>query len=564
MGNNASTTCPFPQPNTSNPCSSFPIADNTSNLYQIPGFCSAVGSLGDNNRKEYCDLLSSEGEWMWSGQGGSGCYYDNCNNVIDAGSHDGIPNCCGVCCGIPAGTIGLCVRNSYTGDQLTCCGNDLTYWQHHGAPPDSSNPSTCYSDSAQQSTCNPNDRDISTTNCQTSAYSYCTGSDLQSGDISWLERWTTGPTNVYSNLPPCIYAVERNLFVEGEGQPQAYEQTLPTFDITIPQTPAVLNDSPIVNAQGLQWVQSLMNGVNSRYNSDGLSLGATPGSQGYNSFQNLIYGMMYNYPGIGQDILNNLCTLQTTNRLTLDASLLPWCGCYMPNEQYAQFQDEFQINKECSPTCNVNVTIKPVSPDDTTTITCQQNVCLMDNNTINLINSSVSNNINFTQVCGSCQSSGCQCIISDTTIDAIQSSLQNVNLQEQCGTISCYQDAVDPLTGQSVSVQIPCDTTNIGEAVKAALAARRRQRDVNILERGIKILILIVIAIVVVLLVLLFAGMFSKKKKVKTEGLNPVPPSSFNRSTPARTSLNNQSTILGQPSTKGLTAVNSNFAKANF
>ena len=51
-------------------------------------------------------------------------------------------------------------------------------------------------------------------------------------------------------------------------------------------------------------------------------------------------------------------------------------------------------------------------------IECKQNICIMDNNIVNITNSKVGENIEFNQICNNCSDeSPCSCIISSNEID---------------------------------------------------------------------------------------------------------------------------------------------------
>ena len=91
------------------------------------------------------------------------------------------------------------------------------------------------------------------------------------------------------------------------------------------------------------------------------------------------------------------------------------------------------------PYCNRAGTIPAVGPDGVTPLTCTNNICLIDDVTINLINSSVSGNLAFDQVCGGCGSSSpgvtssCSCIIQGDSITAVNSQINgNISLNQSC------------------------------------------------------------------------------------------------------------------------------------
>ena len=107
-----------------------------------------------------------------------------------------------------------------------------------------------------------------------------------------------------------------------------------------------------------------------------------PGSSGYNEFQNTLYGICENIPGLCTDFITDVCSNQTIRSINNTPSLLQWCGCYLPDDQYARYANEFRVSKECVPICNISTNIKTATADGTGKIECTQNICIMDNTTI--------------------------------------------------------------------------------------------------------------------------------------------------------------------------------------
>ena len=72
-------------------------------------------------------------------------------------------------------------------------------------------------------------------------------------------------------------------------------------------------------------------------------------------------------------------------------------------------------------------------------IRCEQNVCLIDDLTLSIANSTISSGININQICGSCgDNASCSCIIENNTIDVVNTVLQgSITVQTMCGGTTC-------------------------------------------------------------------------------------------------------------------------------
>lgn len=522
MGSNCGKD--FPNPDTSNVCSPDPVG-SSSNDHTIPNFCTLAGAGGNNKRSEYCGRLGNN-EWSVKGQGGS-CNYNDCNNVqsIDSG-------CCDECCGI-AGAKVVCKRVAYNGDPARCCLQDYDF------PLDlqSQNKGLCFDkgvngmDTSMQNTCDPQYRNVTSSSCQTTLLDYCTGADLDPSDTSWLDRWQPN-----TERGSCSYAVSRNLFVE----------PLPLFD-NIVQWPA----SAYRDNEGYAWSRELMGKVFEKYSAQGFRIGTPPGLPGYNPFQNtILQPICTTAPGICQQGLTTICSNTTTGDLLRNPGVVPWCGCYMPNDQYQTYTDLYQVNKECTPACARQGNIPVVSADGRQAVLCNQDVCIIDNVTISLENTNVGGSINFSQFCGGCSApvsgvsgsandsgtgntttsndsgvmetistgdnntvsstgsqtaSSCLCIISDGTISAASSSIGGgINLNEDCGSSSqCYKQNPDPTNGLPLQLPIDCDGPPDQDPYADLMQQQEEQQVEDNFRRWV-IIAIIVIGVIVLILFMLY------------------------------------------------------------
>lgn len=525
----------YPYPDTTNQC------DTWGNTYQVPNFCTLEGSAGDGYRNDYGTALGSPGEYIYYGEGES-CNYNDCNNVQWIGS------CCfssGGCCGI-AGVAAQTKRTAFNGDPLTCCLQDAlcttlgianppiipypdagivpTKWNIDNLPP-----GQCFSDGGLRNTCDPANRDITSStpsgdpatpggpqgsSCQDLVTDYCSGADLEPDDTSWIQRWNSSQPSENGNVvkQSCLYALQRNLFSNAGGDPCS--TGLPATALNTTGTCSPAPKIPM-SAEGIAWASNLISRVSTKYAENGFTLGAQPGTVEYNSFQELIYSdICCPYPFLCQSALKNSCASVDPQRLSLDPSARSFCGCFLPDENYEQYVDNFQINKECTPLCNRQDTI-PLTTGDGTPLSCTQNVCLIDNLTINAINSTISGGINIGNFCGGCQNStggdsiSCECIISNNTIDTVNAQIfGGINVSEQCGSTRCM--VVNPVPGASPAIMsIPCS----GGVPKDPFAPGSGSGNISPSQksRNIKIILILVVMFIVIFVALLIIKPFGSQ-----------------------------------------------------
>lgn len=437
MGNNCAS---YPDPDTQNQCYTGimqPAFPNSS----MPNFCTLEGPAGDSYRSTYCAAMSSAGEWGDAQAVDTGtCNYDDSKPYVAVGA-----GCCDGSCGIIGSRL-QCYRQNFTGDPLTCCFNDVACVAPGGNPPQ------CFSDAAQQNTCDDgslqhNYRSIVSTDCQDVIYEYCTGT-LPSDDpasTAWLDRWNDPSGG-------CSYAIARNIFELG-GTGHCF--TPP------PTVPGICNakyDIPF-SAQGYFWAQQLVGAAMARFQEQGFTIGSLPGTQGYNPWQDYMYdNICCPYPGLCRSGLQDACALHTAQRLSLNPETAQWCGCYLPPQEYEAYSVNFNIPPQCTPMCNRVSTI-PIVGINGEPIACEQDICLIDNVTLNIVNSQIGGGINFNQICDNCAGAQCSCIVSNTTVDISNSTIGGnvVPIADGCGSVTCSQ--TNPgITGPNV-ITVECGST---------------------------------------------------------------------------------------------------------
>jgi len=487
----------------------------------MPGFCTLLGVGGNSYRSDFCAAMSNKGEWGDPETYNNRCSYNDCNRYQDIGF-----GCCGgACCGIVGGGL-LCTRQSFTGDPVTCCFNDLQCSDDN--PND--NPAKCFSDSAKQNTCAngigdgvPNYRSLVSQDCKDVLFQYCTGtlpSDDDPNSTEWLDRWTQNGGGTGS----CSYALARNLYqVNGTGH---------CFTPPIP-IPGICSIDPVypVDSDGYFWGQQLISATLQKYTAQGFVIGALPGSPGYNPFQDFLYSTVCcPFPGLCQDGLELACSTYTAQRLSLNPAVAQWCGCHLPDGEYEEYSVKYNIPPQCTPMCNREGTI-PIVGINTSPVLCEQDICLIDGVTVNLISSQIGGGINFNQICGNCPNSQCSCIISNTTVDIANSTIGGnvVPVREGCGTLTCTQ--TNPGTTGPATITVPCGTTGYNPYAEYDAQVTAAQTSAN-KSSFLWTLLIIGIVLILIFLIILFLNpnLYSGKGSVFSKATSPKS-SSFERST---------------------------------
>ena len=517
----------FPPPDTSNVCTNDNIGVGDTIGYELPHFCTLDGAGGNDKRHEYCDRIGGGGEWEFERKGGH-CTYDDCGAVKEFKT-----GCCGACCGIRGEKV-ICKRKAYLGNPAICCFRDKE-WRGRIADPDDL---LCFETDAREQTCLPDNRNITNSSCRDSVFEYCIGGDLDKNDPSWLKRWAPFKGPIIDGNPNCVYAVNRNLFID-------------------PNVANVLNaiqpnPKDFRSSSGFIWSRELLEKVFEKYAEQGFIIGTLPGFPGYNTFQDgVLQPICTSVPGICQQGLFATCSNSTTDELVRNPEQVPWCGCYMPQDQYQRYVDEFQVNRECTPICARQGSIPLVSANGIQPLQCNQSVCIIDDVTIALEKTNVGGNITFAQFCGGCSapisgvngvagglsplsdptgslgrsSSACLCIITNDTIAAASSQIAGINLTDVCGSARCFKNNPDPGDGQPNRIEIPCDSANNFNP----FANRKANQDKDAAEKNFERWVIIVIVIIVVFVIILFMvylagiGRDTSKKIITRHAIRPQP-----------------------------------------
>lgn len=320
--------------------------------------------------------------------------------------------------------------------------------------------------------------------------SYCS-SDSDTGDYrkKWLRDTFTSPCRAYAtrNLQaPCKVA---NYGPVVDGFVRRYFLANPTRAITFPQQGSIIYDPTMVD----------------------------------------IISVCQNYPGGCDEVLTQLCNGFTRSQLQSNPNAATLCGCFLDNQQYNAYQGAFGVEKICDPLCTLQSSVKPFDTATASTTCktqkCGQSICVIDNVTISLLSGSTAGNISFGQACSNCagNTGGCQCILSDISVTAVQSSLGNINLSQACGaSTTCFKTDAN-----GIPQTVPCASLELNAPSNASPAAK-------ISVATIVIIIVAIIVVVIFLAVIIYLarrrdqGTGSSRVAVESN-LSPPPVANYGR-----------------------------------
>lgn len=436
------------EPDYTNQCSS-----ELGETYVIPGFCNANLTSGQayTDRENACKALSDPNSQEWGNPTTTGAFACNYQN--------GTTNKC--LSGGVTGTGVKCQRIAFTGNPYTCCTRDY----------DSNKLlNSCFVTDSKGRTCAPEYRGYTQTGCQVEMQNACLAGDAPGTDPqqprSFTANWYPGNTNSgITGQPYCVIALQQNLAKGGGNR---------------------------------EYAQQLMASLYQKYLDSGFKI-TSPNMPGYNLFQERLLELSLLYPDAAAPFLQNkLCSAYTRQELSQNLDLTKFCGCHLPPSEYDEARNTLGVSKECDPLCNIATAIPPVDPVTGNSIKCKNNICIIDDATINLVNSRAGN-ISLGQVCSGCSGGTCNCSIIDVNIISTGSKIGDINLEQECGgSLNCYQT-----TSQGVK-QVDCNSYTGNEEIPPTtededIATSNYLRYVLIFLAILTVIFIIIIVILIVL-----------------------------------------------------------------
>jgi len=170
-------------------------------------------------------------------------------------------------------------------------------------------------------------------------------------------------------------------------------------------------------------------------------------------------------PGVFDNYISQACSTVKLKDLKKNPNLAKLCGCFLPATEYLR---PGIIPVECQISCALNSQVGGLSRGEWNNTTqqydalqCNQTTCVMDDVTIDLINSNYgSNGIDLSQLCSGCSTSegdrACTCLMNGTTVNSVNSKISGgVTIDQLCKGCSSFSNS-SATTGTSVS----CNTGN--------------------------------------------------------------------------------------------------------
>nr|QBK86531.1 MAG: hypothetical protein LCMAC102_03260 [Marseillevirus LCMAC102] len=241
--------------------------------------------------------------------------------------------------------------------------------------------------------------------------------------------------------------------------------------------------------------------------------------------------------GACDDVLYQYCAQFTRENIDNNKTLQKLCGCHLsdgnppPNAGLNLKNVSFQPNQYpypgidswCDPICRFSGTIEEAyqsngmwNPRE-----CKSTTCILDNITVNEVNSCGGFNIDM--VCGGCKgkTAGCSsCYISDVTANIIN-SCGKINLKQHCG--SCYIfDQDNPAAAKKVSCGTLSPQPEPPSPDEGWISRLKRWFDEgdNKLYVGISVLVISLLIIVTIIIIVIGRKRKEKKKMLEFKGVS--------------------------------------------
>lgn len=168
------------------------------------------------------------------------------------------------------------------------------------------------------------------------------------------------------------------------------------------------------------------------------------------------------------------CLSSFRTKLANSTTALNWCGCFVPLTDFMiKSLGNVSNKKACDSLCFREDSIKlyyvpGTDPGDESIINCNSQICIIDNNTINSVNSKA--NISFNQICKCTGGEACLCFI-ETSIPGLLDNVSGTDGVGMTSSVSYNQDCtnslcftIDPETGVENEVRCnPVDAARTGD-----------------------------------------------------------------------------------------------------
>lgn len=156
-------------------------------------------------------------------------------------------------------------------------------------------------------------------------------------------------------------------------------------------------------------------------------------------------------------LLESCKSITDLDTLKNDITLNQLCGCFLNQDKgsniYLKYYDA-SIPYNCTPVCNFPEVVRPGGGEGGGFRNCEESICVIDDITVNIINSKFGGKFTFAEVCPSSGGAGnTQCYLSSEEITEINSIAKQsgIDLNEACSPCNVYQtndpNQIKPCTG---------------------------------------------------------------------------------------------------------------------
>jgi hypothetical protein len=182
---------------------------------------------------------------------------------------------------------------------------------------------------------------------------------------------------------------------------------------------------------------------------------SNPKERGYKPFLDTLLDACKSMPGVCEPVQSYMCNQCNRDQISSSNAFLTFCGCnsnLTNNSFYNNTLSNF--DPACDPLCTNSKAIQNVNTTTGITEQCNANVCVIDNVSINAVDTTFGQLPSFTQVCPACAdgTGNCVCIINAnfSNISSIAGYDGNpINdyprFLQVCPNAQCF--ATDPTTG---------------------------------------------------------------------------------------------------------------------
>jgi len=423
--------------------------------------------------------------------------------------------------------MGVCIPKTNTiesmmiGDPSVCCWQnfDCEYLNQTNFKKNFRFNSKCFDTptlTSESKICPTDNRRLGGSTCLNQLKNFCIFDDPTRGKIGTKWAGNVPITDNYIINSPCAKLFFSTLYSQSPSNDLSTELGKECYpDFTQYLSEDSINPPPN-SIENFRNAQELLTTAVTNYLKGGGDLASSRGTSDSNyEFNQLIFKICSKYPNMCQPFLPEYCSKYTLDDLAKNPNLVQFCGCYLSESANSLYTDTFQINPECTPTCNLPGVIPlPKSSSVFEPKICQQSICVLNNINLDFVNSKVGGQgLTLGNFCSTCTNSTCSCILENLTFTAVDSTFTNLNISQQCGSTQCYSNKIQA-DGTITKVNVAC------ESGSTAASSNIKKEETSAAIWQVLIIVLI-LAIVIFLLWWLYFLFVPSIKPSKNNFLKP-------------------------------------------